>query len=665
VKKQVVVSLCVVAALLGAAGLAGAVPRQSDAESRHHFGGGATLLQPRLRDGGTLAQAGAPTIVSYQGQVSLDGRPFDGMGYFKFAIVDPSVPETFWSNDGSSDGGGEPELPVRLMVTAGLFNVLLGDPSVENMDQPLEAAVFAEQEECYLRVWFSEGGETFQQLSPDRRIASVPYALQAEEAANANTLGGRLPGNASGRIPINNGTVSSNLNADLLDGMQGADLEESVEIDADITTHAADAEAHHARYTNAEALGAVLDNDGAGSGLDADTVDGQHASDLAVPSGAMVLGLPNDSGLIDAGYSDVGPSNVIMAYWLSTSTTNVPSARGWHSAVWTGSEMIIWGGVATSGYLNTGGRYNPASDTWAPITTTNAPSARFLHTAVWAGSEMLVWGGSCGADCYFNTGGRYDPATDTWTTITPTGAPSARYQHPAVWTGSEMIVWGGRGTSPTYKNDGGRYDPATDTWTAMSTTNVPSARGRPTAVWTGSEMIVWGGYDASPTCKRDGGRYDPATDTWTPTTTSGAPAGRYRHTAVWTGSEMLVWGGWDGGWLNSGGRYDPPTDTWTAMTTGAPSARDYHTAVWTGSEMWVWGGRASSGDLNDGGQYNPSTDSWRGMTTADAPSPRDEHTAVWNGIEMLVWGGEGSSPNYKNDGGRYRCTPVLHLYWKS
>jgi hypothetical protein len=44
--------------------------------------------------------------------------------------------------------------------------------------------------------------------------------------------------------------------------------------------------------------------------------------------------------------------------------------------------------------LNTGGRYNPATDSWTAITINNAPSARFFHTAVWSGNEMIVWGGT-------------------------------------------------------------------------------------------------------------------------------------------------------------------------------------------------------------------------------------------------------------------------------
>src|SRR6516165_8278912 len=45
-------------------------------------------------------------------------------------------------------------------------------------------------------------------------------------------------------------------------------------------------------------------------------------------------------------------------------------------------------------------------DTWTPTSLANAPAAREAHTAVWTGSEMIVWGG-VGAD-YFNTGGRYN-----------------------------------------------------------------------------------------------------------------------------------------------------------------------------------------------------------------------------------------------------------------
>ena len=50
-------------------------------------------------------------------------------------------------------------------------------------------------------------------------------------------------------------------------------------------------------------------------------------------------------------------------------------------------------------------------DTWTATTLINVPSARVYHTAVWTGTEMIVWGGT---PAIYNTGGRYDdPSTDT------------------------------------------------------------------------------------------------------------------------------------------------------------------------------------------------------------------------------------------------------------
>jgi len=113
------------------------------------------------------------------------------------------------------------------------------------------------------------------------------------------------------------------------------------------------------------------------------------------------------------------------------------------------------------------------------------------HTAVWTGTEMIVWGGWDGFNISVDTGGRYNPNTDSWTATSTSNAPTERHNHTAVWAGSEMIVWGGYNT--THFNTGARYNPVTNSWVATSTSNVPDARDWHTAVWAGSEMIVWVG----------------------------------------------------------------------------------------------------------------------------------------------------------------------------
>ncbi len=104
--------------------------------------------------------------------------PHNGTGYFKFAIWSGSGGNE-WTNDGTASGGGEPTNSVSLTVEDGLFNVLLGDTSLTNMTA-LSASVFSDPER-YLRIWFSSDNGTFTLLSPDQRIAAVPYALQAEK----------------------------------------------------------------------------------------------------------------------------------------------------------------------------------------------------------------------------------------------------------------------------------------------------------------------------------------------------------------------------------------------------------------------------------------------------------------------------------------------------
>ena len=348
----------------------------------------------------------------------------------------------------------------------------------------------------------------------------------------------------------------------------------------------------------------------------------------------------------------------------------VLTPRMYHTAVWTGTEMIVWGGFDGTVSFNNGARFNPATNSWNPVTATGAPAARNSHTVVWTGTEMIIWGGATHIPgTLLNSGGRYNPATNSWTAVATAGAPSPRRHHTAVWTGTEMIVWGGSDGGAA--NTGGRYNPATNTWTPTNSL-APAGRKHHTAVWTGSEMIVWGGANAGAAQFNNGGRYNPAGNYWTALTTTGAPAAREYHTAVWTGSELIIWGGLgsDYSGLNAGGRYNPAADNWTDMaTTGAPPGSAGNAAVWTGSEMIVWGGSGGNTVLNTGGRYNPMANSWTILTASGAPSARSVPTGVWTGTEMIVWGGTAAYPStvkfndtfsYTPDGGVFRITDMVH-----
>jgi hypothetical protein len=308
-----------------------------------------------------------------------------------------------------------------------------------------------------------------------------------------------------------------------------------------------------------------------------------------------------------------------------------PSGLWWrvgHSAVAVGDRVIIWGGCC--GHVGRGSRapgatYDVSADTWSPLGP-GPLGHRYFHTAVWTGTEMIVWGGLAGTlagdsrpEDLRADGAAYNPRTGTWRRIAP--APlSPRQFHVAVWSGREMIVWGGsRILRPLSKEqerllyDGAAYDPKTDSWRPLRATK---ALARPSPIlgageepdlntaWTGEAMIIW---------SRSGGAlYEPGREEWTRIPV--APPG-LRHvyasgqTAVWSGEELIVWGVEDNrrDLIAEGAAYDPEAKRWTALPEAPVRGPSGYAAIWTGEGMLVWGGRRRIGgeQRTDGAIYVP------------------------------------------------------------
>lgn len=321
-----------------------------------------------------------------------------------------------------------------------------------------------------------------------------------------------------------------------------------------------------------------------------------------------------------------------------------------YTAVAAGERVIVWGGCcgpAGRGDRAPGAVYDAVDDRWQPIRSGPA-GARAFHTAVWTGSEMIVWGGTRtdGKRVALPGGAAYDLSTHRWRRIAP--APiEARYHHVSVWTGEEMLVWGGVSprTAPGRTGlrlhyDGAAYDPARDRWRILPPVRFlgilqqPSGRTIPfdtdidlQAAWTGRRMIVWNGTR--------GALYAPPRRQWTripapPKDIRPAlPGGRI----VWTGEELLVWGGSLGGgaFAGSGAAYRPDVDSWHELPAAPITGRDRHAAVWTGAGMLVWGGCCQQGRYQaGGGVYSPllpdrelEEDDEGGERTDDGRHPHD------------------------------------------
>jgi len=289
-----------------------------------------------------------------------------------------------------------------------------------------------------------------------------------------------------------------------------------------------------------------------------------------VPGGAMILSAnPDATNLTAAGYVKVG-GQLDLSAWRQRASLQDTTARRRPTAVWTGSELIIWGGFINNypGF-GTGAKYSPTLNQWSPVSSIASPSRRQYYSATWTGERMCIWGGfPDGSPQACNDGGLYNPQSDSWAILATTNAPSPRASHSAVWTGTELLIWGGAASGNVMCNTGAKYNPISDSWTTISTNTPLSPRALHSAVWTGKEMIIWGGItSASEECV-DGARYDPITDSWALISTNGVPVGRYGQCTIWSGTEMIVWGGAHifGGTLRNGGRYNPATDTWSPIS---------------------------------------------------------------------------------------------------
>lgn len=59
--------------------------------------------------------------------------------------------------------------------------------------------------------------------------------------------------------------------------------------------------------------------------------------------------------------------------------------------------MLILGGETALGATATAYAYSPQTDTWRALSQAGSPPARHSATAVWTGTEALVFGGRSGS----------------------------------------------------------------------------------------------------------------------------------------------------------------------------------------------------------------------------------------------------------------------------
>jgi hypothetical protein len=316
---------------------------------------------------------------------------------------------------------------------------------------------------------------------------------------------------------------------------------------------------------------------------------------------------------------------------------------------------VVWGGQAADGHqpVGDGAAYDSAADRWEVLPP--APIAgRIGASAVWTGREVLFWGGQGEPGNTLADGAAYDPAARRWRSL-PAAPIGGRSGHQAVWTGNEMVVWGGLGRccpidSVLHDPAASAYDPAADRWRRIGDVPPPWSGDDGSAVTVADDgrPLVWrhghlATFDGATNAWNDVGGVVPApspSDPTLPTTTADPFAlgvSIDHEVFTWTGKsgelQGLAWRSSDGSWrrtatldgqsgasITAGGsgriyaatgqsarvlEYRIADDRWAELPLPPVATRSAAVLVWTGSELLFWGGIGDEGPEMDGAAWRP------------------------------------------------------------
>lgn len=335
-------------------------------------------------------------------------------------------------------------------------------------------------------------------------------------------------------------------------------------------------------------------------------------------------------------------------------------------SVWTGTQLIIWGGAsvypAKAKMLGDGAAYDPSVRRWTTLPRSPL-SPRVDASAVWDGRAMLVWGGIThlnpnNTDQLASNGAAYNPRTHSWTLLPP-GPLSARDSATMLWTGTDAIVFGGVAAGSKSSTRAASYQPAPNRWTPLPSFPKP-AHGSPisaSVTWTGHDLVDVETYETihhfhdGISIRRStvAATLARGSSAWNRLRAPPAQAALYQATATWTGRQIVFTGGTDclpemscpSQPASPMWAYTPATRHWSALRP-SPVIGYGDPVLWTGRAIAVLAGSTPS----TARVYDPKAAVWHALPR-DSALGYDDGTAVaaWTGKQLLLL----SSLNHRNE----------------
>ena len=332
--------------------------------------------------------------------------------------------------------------------------------------------------------------------------------------------------------------------------------------------------------------------------------------------------------------ASVGPS------WRVLPRAPVPGRLG-ASTVWTGREMIVWGGVARSfsgqaAPRSDGAAYNPATGKWRKIA--NAPSGVLGGggpAAAWTGSRMVIYVGNSPDGP--SASAMYDPRSNTWGRL-PKGPLGVREQYSSVWTGRELLIFGGHSGDSYASPTAAALNPATRSWRRLNALDpvvgLSTVNG---AVWDGREAFVAGViYRPSSRVSRPVLlEFNPTTNKLHEINLANAPLNQRQRLQLdpvgRSGSDIVFWTGTTSS-STPVVRYTAATGHWKSAK--AAPCKPYGQVAWIGDRLVA----ACGTDTLE--IYSPRSDSWNTFNAGASPLNTSESSQIaWTATNLIVWSG--------------------------
>jgi hypothetical protein len=339
--------------------------------------------------------------------------------------------------------------------------------------------------------------------------------------------------------------------------------------------------------------------------------------------------------------------------------------RAFHASIWTGTEMLVWGGTNGEGApLENGAAYNPRTDTWRMLPA--APLAARSHmTSVWNGELWMIYGGHLAKQAgvallpLATDGAVYNPKTNTWKKMVDLQL-GPRERVSAVWEPQrkKFILWGGLPSTSlgaqTGLSTGRFFVPALNASSDMPPLNSSVGTGRAaTAFYDDQKMHVFGGDGCAGLPCKDAIVFDTFNQRWekfAPVLPGNLKDGKLFDWSVTPrpAGGIVIYGGrvagkavHEGYVYNAGSKMFSRLPDVPALVAEVAEKR---TTFFCGSRFGFFGGLAALDFTSSGALLKDDGLGWEPLPTS-SPSPRLGATSASFGNEVMLWGGRHDGTN--------------------